>query len=415
MQATPAANPDPDPDPDRCHRILVVMFSRAPSYDGDYVRFQNIFPRLAKTNELTLLYLDAHDNQQYSDTFAQPFHRTTIFPYKPASDHISRIIDSLTLQAPQSLRHRDPTLLEHLTTKVRRLVTLYNIELILCWSRAAQQFLTDVNVPVLFDLCDAVSLQLREDLKQHRSLRFYLYYLRFFRFESQIVARYPTTFVAKKDARWFSNSRHSVVIANGVDLETHCTADMSARRNTIIFFGSMAFRPNIEAALYFSQEVMPILRQKIPAISWYIVGNRPVPEVQKLAHQPNTIVTGAVDDIRSHICSSQVVVAPMISGSGIKNKVLEAMALRRPVVATPLGLDGLDCKPGVHALAAETPRDFATSIAHLLENPLRRQEIADAARGHVEENFSWTLTAFRYNQLFAELINQAARGAGAEQ
>jgi glycosyltransferase involved in cell wall biosynthesis len=137
---------------------------------------------------------------------------------------------------------------------------------------------------------------------------------------------------------------------------------------------------------------------------------------------PGVIVTGAVPDVRPWLAKGAVIVCPMVSGSGIKNKVLEAMAMARPIVATSLAVDGLGVSPGIHLEVADQLEPMTTAIVRLLDDPARRASIGSAAREFVRQSYSWEACAERYEALYRDLIARSssdtvatpgAAGAGA--
>ncbi|MGB5832306.1 MAG: glycosyltransferase family 4 protein [Thiohalocapsa sp.] len=383
------------------------MTSRAPGADGDYLRFKNIFPLLAQTCDITLLYLDAHQSVEYFEVFSSYFEEAAYLHYQPMMPTRSaRVLDFLTFQSEHALYRRDPDLRAKVTQLVSDTIKRKRIDLILSWVRSAEQFLKQATVPVLFDLCDALSLQLYRELRNQPSPRNYLYYQRIKHFESGIVAQYPVTFVSQNDANWFERRLDASVIPNGVDLTSVCKPGQCQESGSIVFSGAMGFKPNVEAVLNFADAVLPSITARYPRLTWYIVGTNPAREILDLRQRPNLVVTGKVDSIAEYICRAQVVICPMISGSGIKNKVLEAMALQRPVVSTRLGVEGIMCTNGENVLIADHPLEFANAVLRLLGDEGERQRLAIAGRQLVATHYTWTETTRRYEALFDRLIHE---------
>jgi sugar transferase (PEP-CTERM/EpsH1 system associated) len=158
---------------------------------------------------------------------------------------------------------------------------------------------------------------------------------------------------------------------------------------SVIFTGTMSFRPNADAVTWFCQEILPLIKKHVFHVHFYIVGQSPPAAVRALAG-PAVTVTGYVSDIRPYIANSSVYVVPMRMGSGTKLKVMEAMAMHIPVVSTTLGAEGIDVTPGRHILLADAPADFASRVVSLLDDSSERQRLADDARRLVEEKYDWT-------------------------
>ncbi|HEX8574126.1 MAG TPA: glycosyltransferase [Allosphingosinicella sp.] len=152
----------------------------------------------------------------------------------------------------------------------------------------------------------------------------------------------------------------------------------------IVFTGQMDYSPNIDAVRWFAAEVMPLL----PGARFAIVGRKPPESVRRLAG-PRILVTGAVPDVRSWLAAADVVAAPLRIARGIQNKVLEAMAMARPVVASPAAFEGIEAEPGRDLLVADGPAAQAEAISGLLGDPASAREIGRAARRRMEQAYRW--------------------------
>ncbi|HYW16248.1 MAG TPA: glycosyltransferase [Allosphingosinicella sp.] len=146
----------------------------------------------------------------------------------------------------------------------------------------------------------------------------------------------------------------------------------------------MDYAPNIDAVTWFAGEVMPML----PKARFAIVGRKPPESVRRLAG-PRTIITGAVPDVRSWLAAADVVAAPLRIARGIQNKVLEAMAMARPVVASPAAFEGIEAEPGRHLLVAAEPEAQAEAITGLLDDPERARLLGAEARRRMEQHYRW--------------------------
>lgn len=180
-------------------------------------------------------------------------------------------------------------------------------------------------------------------------------------------------------------------VQNGIDLDFYDPSAAIPPAKTgagplIVFTGQMDYRPNVEAVEAFAQSVLPRIRAKRPDARFAIVGRKPVEAVTRLQGRGGVIVTGAVEDVRSWLKAADVVVAPLLLARGIQNKVLEAMAMARPVVASPAAFEGIDAEPGRDLLV---PADPAQAIIDLLGNPARRAALGRAARVRMEQAYRW--------------------------
>lgn len=181
------------------------------------------------------------------------------------------------------------------------------------------------------------------------------------------------------------------VVPNGVDTEQLRPGGNEDRRDVVIFVGSMDIFMNIDAVGRFAQEIFPKVREVIPQAEFWIVGRNPASRVRALEALPGVRVTGSVDDVRPYYAQSKVAVAPFRYGGGTKLKVLEAMALGVPVVATPIGCQGIKATHGQHLFIfiEEETRAFTQQVIHLLRDDELRRRTAVEARRLVEERYSW--------------------------
>jgi glycosyltransferase involved in cell wall biosynthesis len=197
--------------------------------------------------------------------------------------------------------------------------------------------------------------------------------------------------VSQQDARWLRRIVPGIpvsVVPNGVDAAYFRPSGLPVNPREIVFSGIMGFPPNVAAVLYFARQVFPRICASFPGCQWSIVGGNPAPEVQALAG-PDVRVTGFVPDLRSHLEQAAVIVSPLLSGGGIKNKILEAWAMGKAVVATPLGCAGIDTQDGVNLLIARSAGDFAAKTVYLLTHPEHARRIGCAAQQWVTTQYSW--------------------------
>lgn len=231
-------------------------------------------------------------------------------------------------------------------------------------------------------------------------------------YERRLVRALPATVVVGADdatALRRISGRDSVhVVPNGVELPSVEAEEGEAALPTVVFSGVMDYRPNVEAAVFFAEHVWPRVRQEIPAARFLIAGRDPLPEVTALGEHPGVEVLGRVAEMAPVLRSAWVAVAPMQSGAGIKNKVLEAWAAARPVVMTRLAANGLRLDGDAEGLVADDPRDQAARVAGLLRDPAERHRLGGAAYALAAREHSWASAA----EEISELLDRARRAAG---
>ena len=194
------------------------------------------------------------------------------------------------------------------------------------------------------------------------------------------------------------------VVPNAVDVDYYTSNDIQPSPlppRSLVFTGKMDFRPNVDAVLWFCQGVLPLVRRKLPDARFYIVGQSPHRRVLRLADDPAVTVTGYVDDVRSYIAGACVYVVPLRIGGGTRLKVLEAMAMGKPIVSTSLGCEGFEgIESGQELSLADTPEDFAQRVIELLGDAARRERLGMAARRFAEARYDWRLIVPRLEQIY---------------
>ncbi|MDB5687867.1 MAG: glycosyl transferase family 1 [Rhizorhabdus sp.] len=217
------------------------------------------------------------------------------------------------------------------------------------------------------------------------------------RFERDVAQRADVSlFVTEAEAALFRDRtglgpQRIVAMDNGIDLGRFCPESfphIADPEPLIVFTGQMDYRPNIEAVDYFARRTFPAIRAKHPSTMFAIVGRNPTPTVRKLAELKGVMVTGEVADVRPWIAAATVVVAPLEIARGVQNKVLEAMAMGRPVVASAAAFKGIDATPGTHLLVAEG-YEMANAVSRLIADPLHAAEIGRAGRQRMVARYAW--------------------------
>ncbi|HYO48300.1 MAG TPA: glycosyltransferase [Chloroflexia bacterium] len=269
------------------------------------------------------------------------------------------------------------------------------------WSRSGP--------PVAVDLIDSLGLNLAARRKQVGGIKrmgYELEYRRVRRYESAVVRRFPALVVSSEADRRALGGRSNVKVRpNGVDLEQFAFQGAEGREPaTLVFTGNMGYHPNEEAVVWMAGEVWPLLRARHPNVRLQIVGATPTDRVRALHDANNGIeVLGKVPEVTTYLHKATIAVCPMRSGSGIQNKVLEAMATGTPVVATSIANRGVQGHPDRDLLVADTAEAFAQAIANLLDNPPRRERLATSAQHFVAQRFQWLEHGRKLTEIYHQL------------
>src|SRR5438270_7132421 len=170
----------------------------------------------------------------------------------------------------------------------------------------------------------------------------------------------------------------------------------------------MSYPPNVRAARWFADECFPRVREVVPDASFVVAGTSPAREISRLAERDGITVTGFVESMAAALNEGSVAVAPMLSGAGIQNKILEAMACGLPVVTTSIGLGGLDAVPGKELVVADGAEAFSDQVAALLRDRGLAEELGGNARRRVLERYTWERAGEDVEQVYADVLRRRA-------
>ncbi len=278
--------------------------------------------------------------------------------------------------------------------------------------------------PCIIDFCDSESLYFYREAKHqlaNQQWRSGLYSLRRMIGEVLIERHYGrhatrNMVVSAVDQqvlnRHTGSPEKNVTVLNGVG-EVKPSVSVSKIPNQIIFSGNMNFAPNYGSALWLTDHVFPLILRQIPDAKLVIAGANPVPELKKRETE-NIKITGFVEDLAGLISASSLFVAPMVSGSGFKNKIAEAIFGGTYVVSTPMGVEFL--QPELQSLftVASTPETFASQVVKLLQDPFLRQARLEKVRAALEKEISWAGSTDKLLVLMRSVCEERARTSSAQ-
>lgn len=252
--------------------------------------------------------------------------------------------------------------------------------------------------PAVVDLVDVDSQKWFDYAEQCGGLRRCLYALegrRLRRLECALAKRAEAVLlVSRAEADLFAtfcDADNVHAVANGVDLDYFSpgSADSTEVPTSCVFTGALDYRANLDGLAWFCDQVWPAVHRQIPGARFTVVGSRPGVEAKRLGDRPGVELAANVPDVRPYLASSAVAIAPLRIARGIQNKVLEALAMGKAVVASPPALAGLEVEPGRHVLEAGSPDQWIEALMNLFESAELRGELGRAGRKYVESKHSW--------------------------
>lgn len=265
-----------------------------------------------------------------------------------------------------------------------------------------------IRCPKIVYAFDAVSDYNHSMYKKSKSfasrLYWYLNYLKIHNYEKVYNSFDCCILVNEKDRKILEKDIHIPleVIPNGVDTSyfSNTSHDDEVR---LVFLGDMSTPPNNDAVKYFVEDIYPdVLKEE--SVKFYVVGRNPSAYINSLNDDSNIVVTGSVDDVRKYLTRGSIFITPMISGTGIKNKILEAMSMELPVISTSCGISGINGENMVHFLLADSPEEFKDKIIKLIHDEKLREKIGTDARIFVENNYSWKTSMTKLDDIIGDLI-----------
>jgi sugar transferase (PEP-CTERM/EpsH1 system associated) len=309
------------------------------------------------------------------------------FHYDP---NFARTVRELTSQGAYDIIHIEfPFLTPYLTavssqSRAQKILSMHNIESI------------------------RLARELRYSKRNSRYLAIQWDRLFFASWEQRAIQQFDgITAVSEPDTAWIQQHAPAMPVElapNGVDTAYFSPARASNARPSVVFTGLMNHPPNVDAAIWFCQAILPELRRKHPSICFDIVGRKPHPKVLGLGKRKGVHVTGEVVDIRPYLAAGSALVVPLRSGGGTRLKILQAMAMERPVISTSLGAEGLEVQPGVNILIADDPAQFVRQIRWLISEPQAADRLGKAGRRLVEDKYDWRMCLYGLERLYDKLL-----------
>ena len=371
-----------------------------PPNKGDKVRSYHLLKHLASSNNVYLgTFVDDPD-----DLVHLPFVESLCTDLYVAS--LSgwfakvRSLAGLLTGEPLTLPYYRDARLQNWVTKI---LAEKSIDAIMIFSSTMTQYVPQhVKQTVLVDFVDLDSAKWTQFAPDHQWPMSWIYRRegeRLLRYECQIAQSANCAFfITENEAELFHrlapNCQANIeIIMNGVDADffnpqVDMVSPFSPDTINIVFTGAMDYWPNIDAVCWFAKEIFPALRTKWSQLNFYIVGRNPTLTVENLTGH-GVIVTGTVPDVRPYLKYANIVVAPMRIARGVQNKILEAMAMGRPVVTATPCADAIGAKDGEEIVASNKVKDFISSIEALLSHMEIAQSIGVAARNFVKSRYSW--------------------------
>ena len=377
-----------------------------PPDKGDRIRSYNIIKFLANSHTISLMSLAHEPVHADADETLRKYCGTVdivkLFAWFSRVKSCCHLLtrQPLTLSAFYSRRFH---------TLVKEKIRDGKFDLIYIYSSSmAQYVLAADHIPKLMDFVDVDSEKWFDYAAKAALPMKLVYYVEGRRlrcFEKAVTAHCDqVVFASERELKIFERivpQGQALALPNGVKLSVKPCR--SWKENQLVFVGAMDYFPNIDAMVYFTREILPLIQKQIPEVKLLIVGRSPSRQVRALNRLPHVVVTGTVEAVESYLRESAASVIPLRIARGIQNKILEAMANGVPVITTTAALEGIQASPGRDLLVGDNPQEFADLCVAVMRDKSLRQHLVHNALQLVRRDHNWNHNLGALNKIVAEL------------
>lgn len=392
-----------------------------PLISGAPLRTYNILRRLARDYEVYLAAFTETEEQREELAHLLHICREVVTVRRKSlkeAMHFGKVLTSLLQGEPPEIRL---AFSEDLAREIQRLVDRVDFDVVLIehgsmgmYLEALPSRLRKRAVWVLHDIDFDKFMRIAHITpRKGAKMRAWIHAKMMRRWQPQLASLFGfCVTMSEADRRLLLSANGSLrvgVSPNGVDTNRYRPLPDESTAAEILFVGNMGYEPNADAAVYFCEEVLPLIRRRVPDVKVWIVGIEPGSSVTRLAGN-GVFITGGVPDVSFYYKRSKVCVVPLRAGSGTRLKILEAMALGRPVVSTSMGCEGLSVVDGENLLIADDNKLFAEQVVRLLTDSELRARIARNARQFVTASYDWDVIAEKLMNDLRQVAGQQRNG-----
>ncbi len=369
---------------------LLVLLPRFPFPldKGDKLRAYYQIQYLSRFHEITLIHFESQPTQDQLEALAPYCNKIVSIPTSPFQKFcglIRAFVKGLPLQNGFFYAF-------NAYKTVNQVINEMQPDHIYCQMLRVAEWVEKTPITKTLDFQDVLSvgfLRRRDKARPLFKPLFNCEYERLKKYEAKLanIFNHLTIITSvDRDLLPFDHKNEVVVVPNGVQVYG---TENKEKEFDIIFSGNMSYPPNVDASIYLVEKILPLVKSAYPFVKMAIVGTDPAPSVQRLASE-NVIVTGCVPSLQPYYQAAKIFVAPMQLGTGLQNKILEAMANQIPVVVSPLAGNSLiAANNGEHLILAQTPQEFAKNIVNLLTDEKLANHIALHGFEYVQKHYNW--------------------------
>ena len=390
---------------------IFVLLPRIPYplEKGDKLRAFNQIKQLAKHNEIVLCALNDNAKVSEQDAFRalQPYCQSINFIGINKLQIILGLVRAFFKGLPMQCGYFYN---RKAAKKVNALITKHKPDMLYGQLLRVAEYIRHKDIPKAIDYQDIFSygMKRRADIASFVTRPIYnMEYRRLARYEAAIFDDFDVrTIISEPDRKLFPHEKRDeiLIIPNGVDHEFFKPQERE-KKYDLVFTGNMSYPPNVNAVEYLAYEILPIAWKTRPETTLYIAGATPDPKVKKAASD-KIVVSGWLDDIRDAYAQSRVFIAPMRIGTGLQNKLLEAMSMRLPAITSPLANASLGAQPKEEILIGSNAQEMAQHIINLLTDTEKAEQIAQAGFDFTNRVYDWGKATERLEEAMKSITKQ---------
>jgi sugar transferase (PEP-CTERM/EpsH1 system associated) len=387
---------------------ILVLLPRIPFplEKGDKLRAFNQIKQLAKHNEIVLCALNDNPKVSEQDAFRalQPYCQSVNFIKVTKPQILLGLIRAFFKGWPMQCGYYYN---RKASKRINALIAKHKPDMLYCQLLRTAEYIRHADLPKAIDYQDIFSygMKRRADIASFLTRPIYnMEYRRLKRFEAAVFDDFDVkSIISEPDRALFPHEKREeiLIVPNGVDHEKYHPME-GKKLYDLVFVGNMSYPPNVNAAEYLADEIMPLVWKTLPEAKLYLAGAKPDPKVKKAACD-RIIVSGWLDDIRTAYAQSRVFIAPMRIGTGLQNKLLEAMSMRLPAITSPLANASLGAKPDEEILIGSNAEELAQHIITLLTDKEKAERLAQTGFDFTNRVYDWG----KATEILENAMNQA--------
>lgn len=358
---------------------------------GERIRYFNNLTILKSHYQIDVLFLTANKKELEPDKELDKYVCNKYVFYQPKLYSILQVIKGLIM-------NRYPLQVNYFfNRKAQKWLNRNseNYDVIFCNNIRTSRYAMNLNNNKILDFVDAISMNYEKAIERSKGMWKIVYLFekkRILAFEKKMLHHFDSCcIISEIDRNYILKNEVTSklnIVRNFIDDVYYSYADVVDYPYRIGFVGKMNYEPNVTAVHYWTNEVFPAILTRFPASEFYIIGGYPSNSVKRLGKRESVVITGFVDDIYKAIAECDIIVAPMLSGAGLQNKIIQSMMLCKCVITSPLGAEGLPSLMGNELLIANSTEEYIDIVYNLFDSKSRKNEIAMNAHEYVLKNFS---------------------------